>query len=133
MCRQAASVTLTYANSHANRISTSDFHLPFFQTIPLLLILCLSLFHCWQFFSLRGSTPLPFPTHPHFPSPSLLSLISTSQSPRRVFFPIENKLLREHTCQHTVLRAFPRLRTATNGCCHYFTNCLLCASPPSHL
>lgn len=72
------------------------------------------------------SPPLPH-TQTHFPSPSLLSLISTSQSPRRVFFPIENKLLREHTCQHT------RLRTATNGCCHYFTNCLLCASPPSHL
>lgn len=72
------------------------------------------------------SPPLPH-TQTHFPSPSLLSLISTSQSPRRVFFPIENKLLREHTCQHTLLR------TATNGCCHYFTNCLLCASPPSHL
>lgn len=134
MCRQAASVTLTYANSHANRISTSDFHLPFFQTIPLLLIMVSFVVSLLAvLFPTRiHSPPLPH-THTHFPSPSLLSLISTSQSPRRVFFPIENKLLHEHTCQHTVLRAFPRLRTATNGCCHYFTNCLLCASPPSHL
>ena len=70
-------------------------------------------------------------THTHFPSPSLLSLISTSQPPHRVFFSIENKLIREHTCQHTLQRAFPRLRRATNGCCLYFTSCLFCASPPS--
>lgn len=95
----------------------------YFQTIPLLLILCFLSFVV-SLLSVLFPTRIHSPPLPH--TPSLLSLISTSQSPRRVFFSIENKLLREHTCQHTLLHAFPHFKDSHKRLLSFYQLSLLC-------